>query len=58
LLSAPTPKIATYDGRRPFSDWLRLIVRRRALEQKLADRAIAGTPAVPPADLRRIREAR
>lgn len=58
LLAAPSPKIATYDGRRPLSDWLRLVVRRRALEQKLADRAMAGTPAVPPADVRRIREAR
>jgi len=58
LLAAPTPKIASYDGRRPFSDWLRLVVRRRALEQKLADRAMAGTPVVPPADVRRIREAR
>jgi hypothetical protein len=58
LLGAPTPKIAAYDGRRPLSDWLRLAVRRRALEQKLADRAIAGTVAVPPAEVRRIREAR
>jgi hypothetical protein len=58
LFGAPTPRLASYDGRRPLSDWLRLVVRRRALEQKLADRAIAGTPSVPPADVRRIREAR
>jgi hypothetical protein len=58
LLGAPTPKIAAYDGRRPLSDWLRLVVRRRALEQKIADRVIAGTASVPPADVRRIREAR
>lgn len=58
LLGAPTPRISCYDGRRPLSDWLRLVVRRRALEQKLADRAIAGTASVPPAEVRRIREAR
>jgi hypothetical protein len=58
LIAATTPKIASYDGRRPLSDWLRLVVRRLALEQKLADRAIAGTPSVPPAEVRRIREAR
>jgi hypothetical protein len=57
LLDTTTPKIASYDGRRPLSDWLRLVVRRRALEQKLADRAIAGTPSVPPPELRRIRQA-
>jgi hypothetical protein len=57
LLGDPSPKIAAYDGRRPLADWLRVIVHRLALEQKLADRAIANTPPVPPADLRRIRQA-
>ena len=57
LLGAPSPKIAAYDGRRPLSDWLRLVVRRLALAQKLADRAIVGTESVPPADVRRIRAA-
>jgi hypothetical protein len=57
LLGGPTPQITAYDGRRPLADWLRLVVRRLALEQKLADRAIAATLPVPPADVRRIRQA-
>jgi hypothetical protein len=57
LLGEPSPKIAAYDGKRPLADWLRLIVHRLALEQKLADRAVANTPAVPPPDVRRIRQA-
>ena len=58
LLGAPSPRIAAYDGRRPLADWLRHLVRRTALGQKLADRAVNGTPVVPPAELRRIKAAR
>ena len=57
LLGPPQPKIAAYDGRRPLSDWLRLLVHRTALGQKLADRAIAGVEAVPPPEVRRVRQA-
>jgi hypothetical protein len=49
-----TPKLAAYDGRRPLADWLRTLVQRLALAQKVADRAIAATPVVPPAELRRL----
>lgn len=53
LLGGNTPQIASYDGKRPLADWLRLFVRRTALAQKLADRASAATPPVPAAELRR-----
>jgi RNA polymerase sigma-70 factor (ECF subfamily) len=57
LFGGEKPRIATYDGGRPLADWLRVVVRRIALGQKLADRAVAGTAPVPPADVRRIRQA-
>ena len=54
LFADTAPKIAAYDGRRPLADWLRTLVQRLALAQKVADRAIALTPPVPPAELRRL----
>jgi RNA polymerase sigma-70 factor, ECF subfamily len=57
LLSGPSPKIASYDGRRPLADWLRVVVQRIALAQRLADRGVAPAAPVPPADVRRFREA-
>jgi RNA polymerase sigma-70 factor (ECF subfamily) len=57
LLGGNSPQIASYDGRRPLADWLRLFVRRIALAQKLADRASLATPPVPAAELRRIKVA-
>lgn len=57
LLGGNSPQIASYDGRRPLADWLRLFVRRVALAQKLADRASTATPPVPAAEVRRIKVA-
>jgi len=54
LFEGTSPRIATYDGRRPLADWLRTLAQRLALAQKVADRAIAATPVVPPAELRRL----
>ena len=54
LFGDTSPKIASYDGRRPLADWLRTFVQRLALAQKIADRAVDTTPPVPPAELRRL----
>lgn len=54
LFADGAPRIAAYDGRRPLADWLRTLVQRLALAQKVADRAIVATPPVPPAELRRL----
>lgn len=55
LLGGSPPRIAAYDGRRPLSDWLRLLLRRLALEQKRVERASVNTPQTPAPELRRIR---
>lgn len=54
LFADAVPKIASYDGRRPLADWLRTFVQRLALAEKIADRALGGTPQVPPAEVRRL----